>query len=150
MRLEVAAHEALREAKGGIEGFVATYGMKYSTFAQKLNPHDSTVHITIIDLIRICQYTGDTRMLSAFCDLFGATWTIHSHTIEGAREGLREFVRETGESVNSALGIDLDNPTPRDLKALEALDRELDEDRVALNNFQHRVKSMIASLRESA
>lgn len=66
MNITTAADLTVHDYKGGSEALGAVIGMSPAVLRNKVNPNNSTHHLTLAEADRIVRMTGDVRILSAF------------------------------------------------------------------------------------
>ncbi|MNY27750.1 Phage regulatory protein CII (CP76) [compost metagenome] len=66
MNITTAADLTVHDYKGGSEALGAVIGMSAAVLRNKVNPNNTTHHLTLAEADRIVRMTGDVRILSAF------------------------------------------------------------------------------------
>jgi len=66
MNITTAADLTVHDYKGGSEALGAVIGMSPAVLRNKVNPNNSTHHLTLAEADRIVRMTGDVRILAAF------------------------------------------------------------------------------------
>lgn len=66
MNITTAADLTVHDYKGGSEALGAVIGMSPAVLRNKVNPNNTTHHLTLAEADRIVRMTGDVRILSAF------------------------------------------------------------------------------------
>lgn len=72
MSIATACHRAIKDKKGGVAAFAATYGYNAHTLQNKLNPTQDTHVLTVPELECIIEYTRDERILDAIAETHGS------------------------------------------------------------------------------
>lgn len=121
MNIIDAAHATVRSYPGGSESLGPRIGMSAAVLRNKVNPNNTTHHLTVAEADAIMGVTGDHRMLQALAGQHGYVLTavdlgadagdmlqtlLHSNSAEG------EFDRVLGEALADNL------ITPNELKAI--------------------------------
>ncbi len=68
--LAQAVFHAIRDAKGGIASFAATYGGSQTTYAHKTDPARTSHKLTIDEFELLLGYTRDPRLMDSLCAAF--------------------------------------------------------------------------------
>ncbi|UDG77034.1 phage regulatory CII family protein [Achromobacter sp. 77] len=66
MNITTAADLTVHDYKGGSEALGAVIGMSPAVLRNKVNPNNTTHHLTLAEADRIVRMTGDVRILAAF------------------------------------------------------------------------------------
>lgn len=66
MNITTAADLTVHDYKGGSEALGAVIGMSPAVLRNKVNPNNTTHHLTLAEADRIVRLTGDVRILAAF------------------------------------------------------------------------------------
>ncbi|MNX76002.1 Phage regulatory protein CII (CP76) [compost metagenome] len=66
MNITTAADLTVHDYKGGSEALGAVIGMSAAVLRNKVNPNNTTHHLTLAEADRIVRMTGDARILAAF------------------------------------------------------------------------------------
>ncbi|CAB3917311.1 phage regulatory CII family protein [Achromobacter mucicolens] len=66
MNITTAADLTVHDYKGGSEALGAVIGMSPAVLRNKVNPNNTTHHLTLAEADRILRMTGDVRILAAF------------------------------------------------------------------------------------
>ncbi|UDG74242.1 phage regulatory CII family protein [Achromobacter sp. 77] len=66
MNITTAADLTVHDYKGGSEALGAVVGMSPAVLRNKVNPNNTTHHLTLAEADRIVRMTGDVRILAAF------------------------------------------------------------------------------------
>lgn len=66
MNITTAADLTVHDYKGGSESLGAVIGMSPAVLRNKVNPNNTTHHLTLAEADRIVRMTGDVRILAAF------------------------------------------------------------------------------------
>lgn len=66
MNITSAADLTVHDYKGGSEALGAVIGMSPAVLRNKVNPNNTTHHLTLAEADRIVRMTGDVRILAAF------------------------------------------------------------------------------------
>lgn len=102
MSIATACHRAIKDRKGGVGAFAATYGYNPNTVQNKLNPTQDTHVLTVPELECIIEYTKDARILDAIAKVHGGLMWFDIGMIAGVAsdmamlETITELVQRTG------------------------------------------------------
>ena len=66
MNITTAADLTVHEYKGGSESLGPLVGISAAVLRNKVNPNNTTHHLTLAEADRIVRMTGDARILAAF------------------------------------------------------------------------------------
>ena len=66
-----AAYLTAHNQPGGIPALAARMGVNATVLSHKLNPNNTTHHLTVRDLVTVMHMTGSTSPLHALCMEFG-------------------------------------------------------------------------------
>ena len=122
MNIADAAYSVAHDYPGGCESLAPRMGMSANVLRNKVNPNNTTHHLTLAEALRISQITGDVRIAiaianelgytmvqtprvedccdSAIVELMGQAWSTHGEvgteickTLEDGRVEEKEVVR---------------------------------------------------------
>ncbi|CAB3890180.1 phage regulatory CII family protein [Achromobacter piechaudii] len=71
MNITTAADLTVHEYKGGSESLGPLVGISAAVLRNKVNPNNTTHHLTLAEADRLVRLTGDARILSAFAHANG-------------------------------------------------------------------------------
>ena len=71
MNVDDAAHAVVHDYPGGSESLAPRIAMSAAVLRNKVNPNNSTHHLTLREAVRISELTGDLRILQAFAQQCG-------------------------------------------------------------------------------
>jgi len=83
MNITDAAHKTVKDYPGGAEALGVRIGMSGAVLRNKVNPNNSTHHLTLAEASEIMGVTGDDRMLHALAAEHGYVL----RRVEGAASG---------------------------------------------------------------
>lgn len=83
MSIATACHRAIKDKKGGVAAFAATYGYNAHTLQNKLNPTQDTHVLTVPELECIIEYTRDERILDAITKVHGSLMWFDMGDLDG-------------------------------------------------------------------
>ena len=83
MNITDAAHKTVKEYPGGAEALGVRIGMSGAVLRNKVNPNNSTHHLSLAEASEIMGVTGDDRMLHALAAEHGYVL----RRVEGAASG---------------------------------------------------------------
>lgn len=66
MNITTAADLTVHEFKGGSESLGPLVGITPAVLRNKVNPNNTTHHLTLAEAVRICRMTADFRILTAW------------------------------------------------------------------------------------
>jgi hypothetical protein len=66
MNITTAADLTVHEYPGGSPALGAVIGMSAAVLRNKVNPNNTTNHLSVVEAARIVRLTGDVRILAAF------------------------------------------------------------------------------------
>ncbi|KWU22250.1 phage regulatory CII family protein [Achromobacter xylosoxidans] len=66
MNITTAADLTVHDHKGGSESLGPLVGISPAVLRNKVNPNNTTHHLTLAEAVRICRMTGDFRILAAW------------------------------------------------------------------------------------
>lgn len=70
MSIEQAAYNTVHEARCGIKTVAESVGLSYQMLINKVNPKNSTHHLTLLDAVDVMHATKDMRILDALATEF--------------------------------------------------------------------------------
>ena len=73
MNIEDAAHKTVRAYPGGSESLAPRIGMSPAVLRNKVNPNNTTHHLTWVEAAEVMDVTDDDRMLHALAAFRGYT-----------------------------------------------------------------------------
>lgn len=118
-----AAHQTVHDYPGGSEALGPRMGMSGAVLRNKVNPHNTTHHLTLAEAVRMMALTGDLRILRAIADELGQA----VHPLPEVQDspsgdvlenvlGLAEAQGNFSGSMRAALADEM--VTPRELRLL--------------------------------
>ncbi|OZI50170.1 phage regulatory CII family protein [Bordetella genomosp. 5] len=66
MNIVEAAYSTVHEQRGGSESLGPLVGISPAVLRNKVNPNNTTHHLTLAEAVRICRLTADYRILKAW------------------------------------------------------------------------------------
>ncbi|WP_295851994.1 phage regulatory CII family protein [uncultured Xylophilus sp.] len=72
---EDAAYQTAHGYPGGVSAIAARLGIPAGTLTHKVNPHNTTHHLSYAEAVSLAHLAGDARMLHAFAARLGYTCT---------------------------------------------------------------------------
>src|SRR4051812_31871314 len=70
MNVAHAAYDTVHEHEGGAAAVAARIGVGRQVLVNKLNPQNTTHHLTLDEAVRLIKVTGDFRLMHALADEF--------------------------------------------------------------------------------
>ncbi|PQV50999.1 phage regulatory CII family protein [Paraburkholderia sp. BL21I4N1] len=71
MNILDAAHAVAHDYPGGCESLAPRMGMSAAVLRNKVNPNNTTHHLTVAEAVRMSQITGDVRIAEAIANELG-------------------------------------------------------------------------------
>lgn len=90
-----AAHQTVHDYPGGSEALGPRMGMSGAVLRNKVNPHNTTHHLTLAEAVRMMALTGDLRILRAIADELGQA----VHPLPAVQDG------PSGDVLENVLGL---------------------------------------------
>jgi hypothetical protein len=72
MSVEQAAYATVHEA--GAKAVAATMGVGYQVLLNKVNPNNTSHHLSLVEAVELMRVTGDTRIIEALANEFCGTF----------------------------------------------------------------------------
>ncbi|GGD63181.1 phage regulatory CII family protein [Caballeronia grimmiae] len=73
MNISDAAYAVAHDYPGGCESLAPRMGMSANILRNKVNPNNTTHHLTLAEAVRMSQITGDARIAKAIAEELGYT-----------------------------------------------------------------------------
>ena len=74
MSVAQAAYETIHSAEGGGKVIAAKLGISYQVLMNKVNPNNSTHHLSLSESVNLIRASSDTRIIEAMANEFGGTF----------------------------------------------------------------------------
>jgi hypothetical protein len=71
MNIADAAYAVVHDYPGGSESLAPRLGMSAAVLRNKVNPHNTTHHLSLAEALRMCELTGDRRIAVSFAEELG-------------------------------------------------------------------------------
>ena len=81
MNITDAAYAVAHDYPGGTESLAPRLGMSGAVLRNKVNPNNTTHHLTLAEAVRMSQITGDARIAEAIANELGFT-LVHTPRVE--------------------------------------------------------------------
>ena len=122
MNIQDAAHRIGHEYPGGAVALAHRMGINPTVFNSKLNPNNTTHHLTLVEAQRMQQLTGRTDILEAMASELGYVVMHRPGTLDGCDIPAitRRSIIEFGEWMHVVDAALLDSRvTPNEVRAIE-------------------------------
>lgn len=97
-------HRTAKAGDGGIAGVARRTGRREVYLRQKLQPHDDSHQLTLLDAIAVMDDTRDTAPLERLCEMYGGRFTSRTQAVsESVLEAVLQANREHGDIAAAVL-----------------------------------------------
>lgn len=138
-----AAHHTVEEHPGGAKALAAAMGVQHKTLLNKVNPNQSSHHLSLHEALRLMLVTKDTRVMDALADALGGQFICSPDVAQGdpkLMQDLAEMTLRFGELMREVANDIADTVISNN--ELARIEKEADQLRSALHRLLGDLRSM--------
>lgn len=138
-----AAFHTVEEHSRGAKALAAAMGVQYKTLLNKVNPNQTSHHLSLQEALRLMQVTRDTRVMDALAEALGGQFICSPDVGQGdpkLMQDLAEMTMRFGELMREVANDIADTVISNN--ELARIEKEADQLRSALHRLLVDLRSM--------